>query len=508
VHGVTRGGAPSPPPAAAVPLPVPGRMSMKVLSVASEAYPLVKTGGLADVVGALPAALAPHGIETTTLLPGYPVLAPAVRAAKTVHRWPDLLGVEARLLSARIGDHPLLVLDAPLLFAREGPIYTDPTGQDWADNWRRFAAFARAAADLASGAVPGYAFDLLHAHDWQAGLAPAYLRLAPGPGTPAKSVMTVHNIAFQGGFDAALFPQLGLPPTAMDVEGVEYYGGVGFLKAGLWAADAISTVSPTYADEIRAPEFGMGLEGLIGSRRVAVHGIVNGIDPAVWNPETDKALASRYTARLLEKRVANKRAIEAGIELDEEDGPLFTVVSRLTWQKGMDVLFWTLDELVAAGGRLALLGSGDPGLEVAFRDAALRHPGRIGVRIGYDEALSHLLQGGADAILIPSRFEPCGLTQLYGLAYGCVPVVAHTGGLADTVIDANHAAISAGVATGIVHHGVEHDALVGAIRRTVALHADRDRWQQVQRNGMKTDNSWRTSGRLYARLYAELLEAR
>lgn len=487
---------------------------MNVLSVASEAYPLVKTGGLADVVGALPAALAPHGVQITTLLPGYPAVGKALKRAEPVHRWPDLLGVEARLLKSVPSEvegadtpFPLLVLDAPELFAREGGLYGSPTGEDWPDNWRRFAALARVAADLASDAVPGYGFDILHAHDWQAAMAPAYLRFAPGPGTPARSVVTVHNIAFQGRYDASLFSELGLPPEAFAVDGVEYYGGIGFLKAGLEAADAITTVSPTYAEEILRPEFGMGLEGLIAARRKRVHGIVNGIDPAVWSPERDGALAQPYTARTLSRRRANKRAVERAFGLDGDDGALFTVISRLTWQKGMDVLAWAIDDLVAAGGRLALLGSGDAALENAFHGAALRHPGRIGVRIGYDEPLSHLLQGGADAILIPSRFEPCGLTQLYGLAYGCVPVVARTGGLADTVIDANEAALSAGVATGIQFDGVSAEALTRAIRRTIALHARPEVWTKLQRNGMAADFSWAQSGRRYADLYRSLIAA-
>jgi starch synthase len=473
------------------------------LSVASEAYPLVKTGGLADVVGALPDALAPHGIATTTLLPGYPRVLAHVAGAEVVHHWPDLLGVEARLLAGVLGEQPLLVLDAPALFARDGGPYGDPQGRDWPDNWRRFAALARAASDLASGKVGNQGFDLLHAHDWQAGLAPAYLHFAPNT-RRVPSVLTIHNIAFQGSFDAGVFGQLGLPPQAWGIEGVEYYGSVGLLKAGLWAADAITTVSPTYAEEIRRPEFGMGLEGLIASRGDRVTGILNGIDPAVWNPATDPLLAARYSADNLEARIANRLAVEQRFGLSGA-GPIFTVISRLTWQKGMDVLAGLLDDLVAMGGRLAMLGSGDAGLEQAFRDAARRHPGRIGVEIGYDEPLSHLLQGSADAILIPSRFEPCGLTQLYGLAYGCVPVVARTGGLADTVIDANVAALDAGVATGVQFDGVTPQALRSAIARTLALHREPARWRQIQRRGMAADFSWDNSGARYAALYRQLL---
>lgn len=475
-----------------------------VLSVASECYPLVKTGGLADVVGALPAALAPHGFATSTLIPGYPALADSIRAGTVVHHWPHLLGVEARLVESRLGDHPLLLLDAPALFARDGGLYTDQGGKDWPDNWRRFAALARAAADLGSGAVPGGEFAIVHAHDWQAAMVPAYLRFAPGPGPAARTVVTIHNMAFQGWFDASVFHDLGLPHHAFQLDGVEYYGGVGFLKAGLESADAITTVSPTYAREIRHGDFGMGLEGLIAARADSVSGIVNGIDPAVWNPASDPLLAARYDVDTLDQRATNRAAIEQAFGLSPGDGPIFTVVSRLTWQKGMDVLLEVLDDLVALGGRLALLGSGDAGLEQGFRDAASRHPGRIGLRIGYDEPLSHRLQGGADAILIPSRFEPCGLTQLYGLAYGCVPVVARTGGLADTVIDANEAARAAGVATGIVHDGVTRESLIHAITRATELFADRAAWKMMQTNGMRADFSWTESGRRYARLYNSL----
>ena len=481
-------------------------MTLSVLSVASEAYPLVKTGGLGDVVGALPAALAPHGVAVTTLLPGYPRVIAALEGAGLVHSWPDLLGAPAQLLEGRIDGHPLLVVDAPGYFAREGGPYADPAGRDWDDNWRRFAAFSRAAADLASGGVRGLRYDVMHAHDWQSGLAPAYLRFAPA-GVAARSVMTIHNIAFQGRFDVGVFGSLALPDRAFAVDGVEYFGGVGLLKAGLESADAITTVSPTYAEEIVQPEFGMGLEGLIRTRRARVHGIVNGIDPQVWNPADDAALPSRYDAATLPARAFNKRAVERAFALDESEGPLFCVVSRLTWQKGMDVLADAVDDLVARGGRLALLGSGDAWQEHAFRLAAERHPGSVGVQIGYDEALSHLLQGGADAILIPSRFEPCGLTQLYGLAYGCVPVVARTGGLADTVIHANAAALDAGVATGIQFDDVTHESLTRAIALATDLYATPDRWAALQHAGMAADFSWAKSGHRYARLYRELLAA-
>jgi starch synthase len=482
-------------------------MAMRVLSVASEAVPLVKTGGLADVAGALPGALAAQGVEVTTFIPGYPAVLAKLGKDKALHKWDALLGSPARLLAGTISGHPLLVLDAPALFAREGGPYADASGRDWEDNWRRFAAFARAAADIAGGAVKGRSFDLVHVHDWQTGLVPAYLRLVPfAAGRAVPSIITIHNMAFQGYYPAEVFPQLGLPPTAWTVDGVESYGGVGFLKAGMQLADAITTVSPTYAGEVRSIEFGMGLEGLVQARSNRVHGILNGIDTAEWNPASDPHLAATYTAGKLAARAKNKRAVEQAFGLDRDDGPLFVVVSRLTWQKGMDVLAEVLDHLVGIGGRLALLGAGDAEIEQRFLAAAARHPGRIGVRLGYDEAASHRLQGGGDAILIPSRFEPCGLTQLYGLAYGCVPVVSRTGGLADTVIDANPAALGAGVATGIQMNAVSHNALAMAISRAVELYAQPATWKRLQTNGMKADFSWGASGAAYAALYRQLIE--
>jgi starch synthase len=476
-------------------------MVLKVLSVASEAVPLVKTGGLADVVGALPAALEPHGAEMTTLLPGYPSVLKGLRKTKPLHEWDTLFGEPARLLSGKLHGHPLIVLDAPGFFARGGTPYGDASGKDWPDNWRRFAALARAAATLAGGGVKGRRFDLLHAHDWQAALAPAFLRYDR---SSVPSVLTIHNMAFQGWFDRAVFSGLGLPKEAWSVDGVEYHGGVGFLKAGLTSASAITTVSPSYAAEIRTPEFGMGLEGLIFARGDRVRGILNGIDIAEWNPSTDQAIASNFAAKSISRRAANKVALETEFGLDSDNGPLFIVVSRLTWQKGMDLLPQVLDHIVGNGARLVILGSGDAEIERALHLGAKPHSGRTAVRIGYDEDLSHRMQAGGDAILIPSRFEPCGLTQLYGLAYGCVPVVARTGGLADTVIDANVAGLAAGVATGVQFTGVTRESLATAISRTIAIYRDPAAWRMIQRNGMRADFSWARSGRAYADLYREL----
>jgi starch synthase len=474
---------------------------MKVLSVASEIYPLVKTGGLADVAGALPAALRTHGVAMRSLVPGYPVVMANLEGGEVVHHYEALFGGPARLVAGTARGLDVIAVDAPHLFDRPGNPYLGPDGKDWPDNAQRFAGLARAAADVGGGVVAGFTPDILHLHDWQAALAAVYVKFGGGP----KTVLTVHNIAFQGQFPASLFAMLGLPPQAFAIEGVEYYGTVGYLKGGLNLADAITTVSPSYALEICTPDFGMGLDGLLRARRSVLSGIVNGIDTDVWNPATDKDIPSNYAVNRLARREANKRAIERRFGLDVEDGILHCVVSRLTWQKGMDILASSLDAMVASGARLALLGSGEAAIEKSVLQAAQRHPGRIGVVTGYDEALSHLMQAGADTILIPSRFEPCGLTQLYGLRYGCVPVVARTGGLADTIIDANDAGLAAGVATGFQFAPVEGPLLEAALARAARVHANPKAWAAMQKRGMESDVSWDRSAAAYADLYRSLM---
>jgi starch synthase len=474
---------------------------MKILAVASEIYPIVKTGGLADVTGALPGALAAHGMAVRTLVPGYPSVMAALKGKpKVVRSWPEFYGGPATILSAAAAGLDLFVLDAPHLFDRPGSPYGD--GGDFADNWRRFAALGKAGAELAEHGGDGFLPDLVHAHDWQAAMTVAYMRYANERSVP--TVMTVHNLAFQGQFPSSIFPHLGLPDAAMSVDGVEYYGGIGFLKAGLQGASAITTVSPTYAQEICTPQFGMGLDGLINARAGDLHGIVNGIDTAVWDPQTDAHLPAVFGTRTLVKRQRNKAAVEERFGLDEDAAPILTVISRLTWQKGMDLLAEVLDRIVAEGAKLAILGSGDHALEGALLAGAARHRGRVGVVIGYNEPLSHLMQAGCDAILVPSRFEPCGLTQLYGLRYGCVPVVARTGGLADTIIDANEAALSAGAATGFQFAPLTADAFLQAIRRVMRCHREPSVWATIQRQGMKADVSWDRSAARYAQLYDTL----
>ena len=479
---------------------------MRVLSVASELYPLIKTGGLADVAGALPGALAPLGVEMRTLVPGYPAVLAGIEAQSGALDLAQAMGGPVRLLSGRAAGLDLLVLDAPHLFARPGNPYLGPDGRDWPDNFRRYGMLARVAADIGRGLLADWRPDLVHGHDWQAGLAPAYLTFAGGA-RPA-TVLTIHNLAFQGLFDPACIGELGLPPGAFHVDGYESWGRVGFLKAGLYYADRLTTVSPTYAQEIQTEAEGMGLHGLLRSRAADLVGIANGIDDGVWDPAADPNLAADYDAKRL-KTAANRDAIQKRFGLDPDpDALLCIVVSRLTAQKGLDLLLGALPTLLAHGGQLAVLGSGDPVLEAGWRAAALAHPGRVGCVFGYDEPLSHLLQGGGDAILVPSRFEPCGLTQLYGLRYGTIPIVARVGGLADTVIDANEAAAADGVATGIVFGPPTVEALSVALARAAALRADPAAWRRLQERAMTRDVSWTRPARHYHALYQGLLAAR
>lgn len=475
----------------------PGR----VLSVASEAVPLIKTGGLADVAGALPEALKPQGWDMRVMLPAYPGLAAKLGRSAEVWSAQDLFGGPARVLKGATGGVTFLLLEAPHLYAREGGPYS-VGGRDHPDNAERFAALSWAAAEIArGGGADGWAPEVLHAHDWQAGLAPAYLRY--GPETAVKTVLTIHNIAFQGIAPAHKLGALRLPGWSFSAEQLEYYGALSTLKAGLVTADAVTTVSPTYAEELMRPEFGMGLEGVIASRAKDLHGILNGVDEAVWSPGSDPAITP-YSASDLKGKAVNRAALAAEFGLTPGAGPLAIVVSRLTDQKGIDLLAAALPGFVETGGSLAVLGTGDPALEAAMRGAAGRWPERVGVRIGYDEALAHRMFGGGDAVLVPSRFEPCGLTQMYGLRYGTVPVVAATGGLNDTVIGATPASLAAKAATGISFHPVDATAFQAAMRRLIGLYGDRSGWTALVKRAMKAEVGWTAPAARYAALYRSL----
>jgi starch synthase len=481
---------------------------MRILYVTPEIFPLVKTGGLADVAGALPKALRRLGADVRLLAPGYPAVLAGAGSRRPLSTLADLPGGHTGrlLLATGPGDVPLYILDAPALYDRPGTPYWDPSGRDWGDNDIRFAALSWTAAAMAHPSLAeGWAPEVLHGQDWQAGLAPAYAALHGGP-RPA-TIMTIHNIAYQGFFPAHRLGALKLPPQSFSMHGVEHHGQVGFLKAGLYYADRISTVSPTYAQEIQGPREGRGLQGLLLARSADLWGILNGVDYEVWNPTTDPLIEARYDATTLDAKAENRRALEAAFGLRrDEAAPLFGCVARLTYDKGFDLLAAALPRLVALGGRLVLLGTGEPGLQDAFRDAAERHPQAVGVRIGFDEAIAHRIQAASDVLLVPSRSEPCGLTQLYAMRYGTLPLVQMVGGLADTVVDADRLAGDAG--TGFVFTDPTVQGLEDALSRSTALFKDRDAWRRIQRRGMALEFSWAASAQRYLDLYRSAASAR
>ncbi|WP_370400075.1 glycogen synthase GlgA [Sulfitobacter sp. JB4-11] len=480
-------------------------MTLKQLSVASECAPFVKTGGLADVVGALGPVLGAHDVECRVLLPLYRQIAHLAKGAKEVMNAGSRFGGPVRVLARRASGIDLLLIDAPHLYDRPGQIYLNESGVDWADNHLRFGLLSWLGAEIGQNGIAGWMPDVIHAHDWQAGLTPVYARQN---GSTVPCVLTIHNIAFQGNFPATTMGALGLDPEGFTQDGFEYFGYVSFLKGGLMLADQITTVSPTYARELMTPEFGMGLEGVLVARKSDLSGILNGIDMIAWDPATDPALAQNYTSRTLAKKAVNKKAVLARFGLGTDTAaPLFSVISRLSEQKGLDLALQALPAILGKGARFVLLGSGAPELEQGFKDLAHRYPNSVGVEIGFNEDLAHLIQAGADATLVPSRFEPCGLTQLCAMRYGTLPIVSVTGGLADTVIDANEAALAAGCATGIQFAPTTAAKLGDAIDRAMAIYADTKAWQKIQRNAMKHPVGWDVSAQRMADIYHRLAGA-
>jgi starch synthase len=472
---------------------------LRVLFVASELFPYVKTGGLGDVMAALPRAIRALGADARMLLPAYPALRGAVEVQDEVTAFPDLMGGgPARILRAQAPGLPLYLLDQPAFFDRAGSPYGHPE-----DLARRFAGLAWAAAQLGRiGDGEGWKPEILHGHDWPTGLMPAYVAYGEGP--RPGTVMTIHNIAFQGRFQASLLYDLGLPRHAFTPQGVEFHGDLGFLKAGLQLADRLSTVSPTYAHEIQQAG-GHGLEGLLAHRSGSLRGILNGVDREVWNPARDPHLVSRYDLKHPGRRGPNRSDFQRRMGLQEDPAaPLFAAISRLDPLKGLDLVLDNVDHLVAQGAQLAVLGTGDPHAEGAFRQAAQRHPGRVAVFVGYDEALAHRAFAGADVILVPSRQEPCGLTQLYAQAYGALPLVRRTGGLADTVIGATTETLADGSATGFMFDVASGWALGEAINQALSLFRDPAAWRLVQRRGMMTEFGWEGPARAYLELYATI----
>ncbi len=475
---------------------------MKILFVTSEVHPLVKTGGLADVSAALPAALQALGQDVRLLIPGYIPVLDKLENKRTVATFAVFPGQpEVKLLSAKMPHSgvPVYVLDAPQYFFRVAGPYQYEFGGDWPDNAMRFGMLSRVAAMLGSAASPvGWQADIVHCNDWQSGLAAAYLQLTEG--AHAKTVMTIHNIAFQGNFDRDWMKPLDLPPSCFHMHGVEFHGYLSFLKAGLHYADRIVTVSPTYAHEIQTTEMGYGMQGLLTARNGDVSGILNGIDEEEWNPATDKHLKAHYDSRDLTHKAAVKRALQQRLNLEhKEHAPLLGVVSRLTYQKGLDMLLECLPKLLDGGAQLAVLGSGESELERRYQNLAQRYPGRVSVNVRFDEGLSHQIMSGADIFLMPSRFEPCGLNQMYGMRYGTPPVVRRTGGLADSVTDAGSPD-----GTGFVFEEASPAALYRTVVRAIEFYRNNKKFHRVQVNGMRREVGWRGSAQRYLDLYRSI----
>jgi len=484
---------------------VPQRL--RILLVSPEVEPFAKTGGLADVAGALPKALAGLGHDVRVLMPKYrgvehvtSSLAPALSQLQIPIA--DRLS-KGELLEGRMGGSvPVYFLANDHYYDRDG-LYTTPDGDYW-DNCERFIFFCRATVEAVRAL--GWQPQVIHANDWQTGLIPVYLatlyRDDPVCGEVA-TLFTIHNLAYQGMFWHYDMPMTGLGWDLFTPAGIEFYGKINFLKGGLVFSDLLTTVSPTYAREIQTPEFGCGLEGVLQERSQDLYGVINGIDYEVWNPETDPEIPKRYTAEDLEGKRISKASLREELGLRDEPGLLIGMVTRLAAQKGIDLALAALPELLTLGCQLVLLGSGAPALEQAFAQAAERYPGRAAVRLGYDAGLARRIYAGADCFLMPSRYEPCGLGQLISLRYGTVPVVRWTGGLVDTVKEFDP---TTGAGTGFGFEAFNPVALVGAARRAVAVHQQPERWRQLVRNGMAEDFSWEASAREYATLYRKALK--
>ena len=459
----------------------------------------MKTGGLGDVSAALPPALRDLGLDARVLLPGYSAVLAAEPAAREAARL-DVLGEPVRILESKLPSGvPLLILDAPRLYKRSGGPYQADDGEDWEDNARRFGVLSYVAAILGSGRSPlPWRADAVHCNDWQTALAPLYLRGMQGP--RATSIVTIHNLAFQGTFDMADVQPLGLPADALGTEGLEFYGRASFLKGGIVYADAVTTVSPTYAREIQSPALGFGLEGVLGTRRDRLFGVLNGIDTAAWNPETDPHIPAHYGVLTLERKLANKRALKQRFGLGGDDSvPLLAAVTRVTQQKGVDLITHAMPRLVEFPAQLVLVGAGDRRMIDEFRHAAERFPGDVGLFVGFDEPLAHLVEAGADIFLMPSRFEPCGMNQMYSQRYGTPPVVNATGGLVDTVVDGE---------TGFLITEPTVDALVQGVGRAIEAYCDPGKWKRLQASGMRRDFGWAEAARAYSLIYDSVATAR
>jgi starch synthase len=490
---------------------VGGGVGMKrVLFAAAEIFPLAKTGGLADVAAALPRALVQLGVDVRLMMPGYPQALDSAVGKRVVAELPGGPGSPpSQIISAFTPDTrlPLLLLDCPPLYRREGGPYQDRDGRDWADNAQRFAHLCRVAADVARGAVfSDWQADVVHCNDWHTGLLPAHLSLSRGYRPPV--LLTIHNLAFQGVFPCEIFDSLGLNGAMLSPEGMEFHGKVSFLKAGLVYSDALTTVSPTYAQEILTPAAGCGLDGVLRRRAADLVGILNGIDENIWSPANDCHLPELYNAANLDGKESCKAHLRQELGLENDERPLIAIVNRLTKQKMADLVAESVDQITGQGAQLALVGDGEREIESSFLGTARNHPGRVAVRIGYQEPLAHRLFAGADIVLAAARFEPCGLTPIYAMRYGSLPVVRRTGGMADAVTPANRETMREGTATGFAFDRATREDMLASVEYALKTYKDAPRWQRMQIQAMQRDSGWTSAAQQYLTLYEKLLAGR
>lgn len=472
---------------------------MRVLFCAPEVVPLAKTGGLADVAGALPVALAERGVDVRVAMPRYRAV--PMEKANPLGSVAATVGgdaVEGTLSEIRLpgSEVPVWLIDQPRYFDREG-LYGEG-GKDYPDNLSRFTFFSRAL--LAWLGRQRWQPDVIHCHDWQTALVPVILR-AEGS-SRAAAVFTIHNLAYQGLFPREQFPITGLPWSLFTMRGLEFWGQVNLLKGGLYFADVLTTVSETYAREIQTEEFGAGLDGVLRDRRGDLFGILNGVDYSAWDPLVDTLIAARYTADNLSGKRACKADLQRTFGLREDPGvPVIGMVTRFADQKGLDLVAAIMDEMLDLGVQFVILGTGDARYHQLFQELAARQSERIGVRLGFDNRLAHQIEAGADMFLMPSRYEPSGLNQLYSLRYGAIPIVRKTGGLADSIVDATRDALDRGTANGFVFEAYQPQALLQTIHRAVQTFKDRRTWRALQQTGMRADFSWARSADRYVELY-------
>lgn len=478
---------------------------MKILHVCSEVFPLLKTGGLADVAGALPAVLNKLGTDNRLLVPGFPAFMDGIKDKQLVKELHNKFGASVvRLYFGRLDSVDVYIIDAPELYNRQGNPYLDSNNQSYADNYLRFALLGWVAAQIANGLDEHWLPNVVHGHDWHAGLMPAYIRaIEEYSGKKlARTILTVHNLAYQGVFPAHVFYELELPWHFFNMNGMEFYGQVSFLKAGLYFADKITTVSPSYALEIQTEEQGCGLSGLLHSRRHDLYGVLNGVDPQVWSPEQDKNIAENFSIKSMSGKATCRQALQSHVGITQQaEQPIFTIVSRLTEQKGLHLVVDGIYDIINRGGQVVILGSGEHEIEAAFAHVASKHPESVAIQFGYDELHAHRLIAGSDVIMVPSRFEPCGLTQLYGMAYGTLPLVHAVGGLKDTVSDTSLENLVDDIATGFVFEQFDVSGFKTAVRRAFALFSRKSDWKKVQKHAMQQNFSWDAAANKYLEIY-------